>query len=102
MKFEIGDKVRSKSEDKSGEILQCRYEKFKQGTGKITETIKYQVKTAIYHSTWYDQDDLIFIDSFDDDFESGFLGLLINVNLKENNLDKVKELHKQQQKYKKG
>lgn len=100
-KFELNNKVYIKSKDTTGEITQYKHEKYKRGTGEVVETYKYLVKTNSHYSDWFDESDLSFVNEFDNKFEVGLIDLLIDVNLKENNLDTVKELHKQKQQYEK-
>lgn len=101
-KFELADRVLIKSKGKQGDIKQYRIEGAIDKNGNVEETIKYYIKYGQYLTEWFPEDDLQLPDSFDVDFENGLLDLLINVNLKANNLDNVKQLHNQKQQYKKG
>lgn len=100
MKFELGDRVLIKSRGKQGDIKQYRVEGFIDRDKKLVETVKYYVKYGQYLTDWFSEDDLQHLDHFDDKFEAGLLNLLINVNLKVNNLENVKKLYEEKKRYK--
>lgn len=102
MKFELDDRVLIKSRGKQGLVKQYRVEGFIDRNGNTYETIKYYVKFGQYLTDWFHQDDLTHVDKYDDSFELALLDLLIDVNLKVNNLDLVRTLHTRKQNYKKG
>lgn len=101
MKFDLNEVVVVKALNKTGKVMQWRHEKFITRDSKQSEFTKYYIHFGGYSSQWYTEEELESVVNceFDDKFELGFINLLIDVNLKVYQIDMLKELHKQKQKY---
>jgi hypothetical protein len=106
LKFEIDDQVRVKDTNEIGTIKAYKIEGYKFG-GQKQHTIYYQVQIgALYNIKWFKEEKIELIDeiatnnNFNDEFELGFIDLLINIYLLDKkNIPLVKKLHNEKQLY---
>ncbi|RYI30471.1 hypothetical protein EVU96_08645 [Bacillus infantis] len=100
MIFDHGETVKIKKSSKLGTVKQRRIDYVMQNDKEV-EICSYRIATdSKYITDWYAQSELVSLDEdFGKLFEMGLLDLLIDVNLKTNNIPMVKNLFAQKQKY---
>jgi hypothetical protein len=91
MKFELGDKISTKTTGRVGTIVHCRKDKFISIKGKTLTTYSYAVDfPGAFSSIWYKASEISLLDKFEKDFELGFAKFMIDVNLTNRNFEILK------------
>jgi hypothetical protein len=96
LKFELGEKVRVKSNGRTGEITQTKHETYVL-YGKKYETNRYGVNLGSFYTDWYDESMLepFMSYEFTDKFEEGLCDFLIDTYLKHKQFHSLKKLSEQ-------
>lgn len=97
MKFSLGEKVKLRATGRIGEVRMYKLEGYLHN-GVEKESLKYYVHYPPYSNEWFKEDQLQHPLEVDSKFESHFLDLLIDMNLKDGNYDMVKNYHEQKSK----
>lgn len=97
-KFEIGEKVKLKNSNKTGEVRGRRYEEYMFKVSSSSAQ-RYYVNLGGFYNDWQDADKLESLEHYDDTFEIGLINELIDGNLSTGNFKEVKRLSEQRKKY---
>jgi hypothetical protein len=91
MKYEIGDKISTKTTGRVGVIVHTRKDKFISVKGKTLTTYSYAVDfPGAFSSIWYKSQEISLLDKFEKDFELFFADLMLDINLGLRNFNMVK------------
>jgi hypothetical protein len=96
IQFQLGDKVRLKGTNRTGEIRAYKIDGYILN-GVPTEVISYQVNLGSYYNDTYKEEKLEPFHSYDftDKFESQLVDLLIDTYLKHKQYHSLKQLSEQ-------
>ncbi len=97
MKFDVKDRVTIKSTLESGIITQCKYEKTIIN-GTISEKTTYRIEKENknrYYQDWQPEENLQFQEEYDREMEIGFLDLLIDSSLLNQEHEQAKSLYQE-------
>jgi hypothetical protein len=92
MKFNIGEKVRLRANDRVG-VIRRYLISGKEINGVEKEEIKYEVNLGNYYENWFTEDQLQRYDDYykvSDQFEIGLADMMIDINLVKENIHMVK------------